>query len=182
MEYYFDTETTGTDPTKHKIITIQWQLLDRSSGEPVGELQILKEWESSEKEILKEFLPKIQCDYRWNFIAIGKNLLFDFNFLDKRIEKWGLTDFRRFDLAYCQDRVFLDLKHPIVLMNNSQFVGYNEVLDKDGSLEGVNAKMKELYDNEKYDEIIDYIKKEAGITIEAFKMLKKHMPSLRKHL
>lgn len=34
MEYYFDTETTGLDPTKDKI-TIQWQMLNGFTGEPI---------------------------------------------------------------------------------------------------------------------------------------------------
>ena len=53
-EYYFDTETTGFDPSEDKIITIQFQELDRFTGKPIGDLKILKEWESSEKEILTE--------------------------------------------------------------------------------------------------------------------------------
>ena len=50
VEYYFDVETTGTDFEKDKIITIQWQRLG-FVGEPVGELNILKSWESSEKDV-----------------------------------------------------------------------------------------------------------------------------------
>jgi hypothetical protein len=37
-EYYFDTETTGLDPQKDKIITIQWQELDRFTGKPIGDI------------------------------------------------------------------------------------------------------------------------------------------------
>ena len=52
-EYYFDMETTGLNFNTDKIITIQWQELDGMTGEPVAELNILKSWESSEKEILE---------------------------------------------------------------------------------------------------------------------------------
>src|SRR3989338_2896323 len=34
--YYLDIETTGLDPQKDKVITIQFQELDRSSGDPIG--------------------------------------------------------------------------------------------------------------------------------------------------
>jgi len=84
-ECYFDMETTGTDFDKDEIITIQWQELDRFTGEPTGELNILKSWESSEKEILGNFIPKL-TGYRWHFVFIGKNLLFDFNMLNQRMK------------------------------------------------------------------------------------------------
>ena len=54
--YYFDIETTGLDPEKCKIITIQFQELDSFSGEAKGELIILKVRESSEREILEKFI------------------------------------------------------------------------------------------------------------------------------
>jgi len=58
MEFYFDMETTGLDYDKDETITIQWQRLGYA-GEPIGKLNILKRWESSEKEILENFLPPI---------------------------------------------------------------------------------------------------------------------------
>ncbi len=93
-EYYFDIETTGFDPLTDKIITIQFQELDRFTGEPIGVLNILKEWESSEKEILTDFLPNL-TKYAWDFIMIGNNLLFEFSFLTYRAKKHGTG--RRFE-------------------------------------------------------------------------------------
>jgi len=46
--YYLDIETTGLEPIDHKVITIQWCEIERYTGKKVGELNILKEWESSE--------------------------------------------------------------------------------------------------------------------------------------
>jgi len=174
VEYYFDIETTGVEPIKDKIITIQWQRLNGFTGEPIGELHILKEWESSEMEILKMFLPKIQCDNPWDFIIIGKNLLFDFNFLDKRSKKYGLGGF---DLAYCHHRVFLDLKHILVLINKNNFRGYDRVLDVSGAL--ANVDVPQLYKEKKYPEIIEYIKKETEVFLKALKILKSEMPALQ---
>jgi len=71
-EYYFDVETTGTDFNNDEIITIQWQRLG-FSGEPIGELNILKSWESNEKEILEKFSPNLTCN-PWDFIFVGKNM------------------------------------------------------------------------------------------------------------
>lgn len=116
-EYYFDTETTGFDPLKCKIITIQWQRLSWS-GEPIGELNILKEWKSSEEAILKEFLPNLRTTKPFDFIPVGKNLLFDFLFLSKRAERYGLNGL---DLQFWHDKPFLDIKPILIMINEGNF-------------------------------------------------------------
>ena len=171
-EYYFDTETTGLNPEKDKIITIQWQKLDRDTGKPISDLQILKEWESSEKDILEKFLPNLTC-YYWDFVFIGQNLLFDFMFFDRRLKHHGLGEF---DLSCAQKRVILDIK-PILVMINGDFIGYDELLDKNGT---VKVNVPELYEQKRYPEIIKYIKEETSDFLEAFQILKKKMPSLSK--
>ena len=42
--YYIDIETTGLDPLNNEIITVQYLELERGTGIPVGEVQILKAW------------------------------------------------------------------------------------------------------------------------------------------
>jgi len=65
-EYYFDIETYSPgerpNPEKDKIIVIQYQKIDLRSGEPRGDLIILKEWESSEKEIVTQFFNQFFRD------------------------------------------------------------------------------------------------------------------------
>jgi uncharacterized protein YprB with RNaseH-like and TPR domain len=175
-EYYFDTETTGRDFQKDKIITIQWQRVNGFTGEPIGELQILKEWETSEKEILKQFLPNIKCK-PFDFILVGKNLLFDFTFLDKRLKHHNLGEF---DLRCAYERVFLDIKPILVMINKGNFIGYDRVLDKDDAL----AKMDipQLYKEKKYPEIIKYIQEETNVFLKAYQIFKREMPLLVKHL
>jgi hypothetical protein len=57
-EYYFDLETTGFNFDKDEIIPIQFQRLNGFTGEPIGELEILKRWESSEKRNYRSFFTK----------------------------------------------------------------------------------------------------------------------------
>lgn len=172
--YYFDMETTGLNPEKNKIITIQHQKLDEKMGEPIEELHISKEWELSEKELLRTFLPQIQCSNPWDFIIIGKDLLFDFNFLDKRSKIHG---FNGFDISYCYERIFLDLKYTLVLINNGRFKGYGRVLDPSGFLS--NVDVPRLYQEGKFQEITAYIKRRAEVFLKAFQTLKSELPTFR---
>ena len=177
VEYYFDIETTGRNPVSDKIISIQWQKLDRFTWEPIGDLNILKEWESSEEKILEEFLPLAHCDYPWDFIFIGMNLMFDFNFLNERAKKHG---FRGLDLSYLYDHPFLDLKHVLVLINDGRFKDYSTILE--GKMVLKEIDVPKLYYEKKYEMIIDYIKIETGVFVETLKILRRELPSLRRHL
>lgn len=174
-EYYFDMETTGTDFDKDEIITIQWQRLG-FAGEPIGELNILKSWESSEKEILGNFIPKL-TGYRWDFVFVGKNLLFDFYMLNQRMKQHNLGEF---NLRNLDERITLDISHVLVLMNKGDFRGYEKLIPKTNPLE--NKDIPRLFRERKFPEIIQYIKDEAKDFIKAFQTLKREMPSLTKHL
>lgn len=176
-EYYFDTETTGLNPLEDKIITIQWQRLNGFTGEPIGDLNILKEWETSERRILTEFLPNLRSDNPFDFIMVGKNLLFDFMFLSYRTKKHGLDGF---DLRHWHNRVWLDIRPILVMINKGNFRGYDRVLDKTGVLSEVNVH--ELYKDKKWPEILRYIQDEATTFIEGYQVLKREMPSLRERL
>jgi hypothetical protein len=176
VEHYFDVETTGLDPKHDKVIAIQIQKLEGRTVEPIGEMEILKEWESSEKEILQRSVPLLTCENPFDFIIVGKNLLFDFMFLSERAKKYGL---KAMDLACLHDRAFLDLKHILVLINNGRFRGYDCLLKRG---KHANENVPELYMQKKYGEIIDYVKEEVKSFLEAYRKLKQEMPSLAKHL
>lgn len=176
VEFYFDIETTGKDPAKDRIITIQWQKLDRSTWAPVGDLKILKEWGNSEKGILEEFLPLAHCDYPWDFVFVGMNLMFDFHFLNERAKVYGL---RGLDLSYCYDHPFLDLKHVLVFINNGRFTGYSQVLKGRKCLDRIDVP--KLYRERRFQEILDYIKNEAELFGKALVILRREMPSLQEY-
>ena len=173
VEYYFDMETTGTDFDTDEIITIQWQMLDRNIGVQAGELKILKRWDFLEKEIIETFLPNLRCR-PFDFIFIGKNLLFDFCLLNQRMKHYGLGEL---DLRCLNERAILDIKPILVLMNDGTFIDYDKVLPKTNPL--TNKEIPQLYRDKKYPEIIGYIEDEAKDFIEAYRKLKNKMPSLR---
>ena len=174
MTYYFDMETTGFDPSEDKIITIQFQKLHRYTGEPIGDLEILKEWESSEKDILTEFLPNL-IEEKWDFIMVGNNLLFEFMFLTYKAREYDLYEF---DISHWHDRVSLDIKHILVMINKGNFKGYPKLIGKTD----IGAKVPEFYNDERWSEIVKYIQDEAEVFIKAFKVLKRVMPPLKEEL
>ena len=176
-QYYFDTETTGLDPSLDKIITIQWQELSGLTGKPISSLHILEEWETSEEAILREFLPCLRTENPFDFIMVGKNLLFDFMFLSHRAKKHGLNGL---NLRHFHKRVSLDIKPILIMINRGNFKGYDKVLDKIGEL--AEVKVYQLYEERKYPEIIEYIRKEAEVLIRGYQILKKEMPLLREKL
>jgi hypothetical protein len=177
-EYYFDMETTGFNFDTDEIITIQWQRLNGFTGEPIGELNILKRWDSSEKEILESFLPNLRCK-PLDFIFVGKNLLFDFCLLNQRMKQHNLGEL---DLRCLYERAVLDIKPILVMMNKGIFMGYDKMLPKTNPL--TNDQIPQLYKEGKgrYPEIIQYIQDEAKDFMKAYQIFKKEIPSFRGRL
>jgi len=170
--YYLDIETTGLDPNKDKIITIQYQQLDITTGKPIGELIIFAEWESSEKEMIEYFITnsKILDPYDFSFVAVGYNLNFEHNFLKRRAQIHGLTEI---DIL---NNPFIDLRAIGVLMNFGQFKGSG--LDKITGKESNGRNIPIWYANKERKKIFDYIKNEAEEFIKFNVWLYKEMPKL----
>ena len=170
--FYLDIETTGLDPATNKIITIQFQELDRYTGEAIGELIILKEWESSEKQIISEFIEKsgILDDYDFSFVPVGYNLGFEHNFLKLRSEINGLFSLDILNMP------FIDLRAVGILLNDGQFKG-SGLSDLTGK-KGHGSQVPIFYQNKEYDKIIDYIKNETEEFIKFNAWLYRKMPTL----
>jgi len=134
MCYYFDIETVaerpyfsdpraGLNPATAKIITIQYQPLDYRTGRPIGDLVILKEWCSSEKEIIRQFIKVYFRDPPWGFIPVGNNLLFENSFLKYKLRQhFGLINLK------LGQRPIIDLKPVLILMNGGKFRGYSALV------------------------------------------------------
>jgi len=175
VEYYFDIETTGLDPTANKIISIQRQPI--SFGKSAGPIEILKEWKRSEKEIIKEYLSIAYPPSVWDLVYIGTNLLFDFHFINERAKHYALQGP---DFNYCREHPHIDLKHVLLLLNEGKFRGYSDILNKGNRV--LNEEIPQLYEEKKYKEIVQYITNEASATIDFYGKLLGLMPTLKNRI
>ena len=179
-EYYFDIETYSPadkpNPETDKIITIQFQRIDLRTGKPRENLVILKEWESSEKQIVTEFFNKFFAYGLniWNFVPVGYNLNFEWEFLISKFEKYLGKKLTSKDLHYKIPH--LDLKSIVVLLNDGNFVGakLDNFTDKtqDGKI------IKSYYENKQYDEIEKYIKNETDSFLKFLQKIKSNIRKL----
>jgi hypothetical protein len=178
MNWYLDVETSGLDPEKEKIITIQYQKLDRY-GVPVEDLVILKEWEEGEEEIVKKFHKIITNENVFDFIPVMQNHMFDFRFLFAKFRKYGLPlDKSEIDFLYSIPIV--DIHSTLIIMNRMSFKG--------SGLTSMTAKEKkgdyivEMYKEKKYEEIEEYIKQETQSFLKALEVLCKILPPMKEKL
>ncbi len=171
--YYFDIETTGLMPDRDKIITIQYQELDRDTAEPIGDLIILKEWEDGEKTILQDFIARsnIADSHPFSFVPMGYNLDFEHSFLRRRLSEYSLP------MIDIYKNPYLDLQCVGVLMNAGNFVGSG--LDKVTNKPFSGKAIPFWYKEKEYWRIEDYVKAETRAFLEWAQWLYKEMPVLR---
>jgi len=177
-EYYFDIETYSPEkkpnPEKDKIITIQFQRIDLKTGNPLDSLIILKEWEpeSSEKEIVTKFYNKFFKDgmSEWDFVPVGENLNFEFEFLISKFEKYLGKKLTSRDLHY--ERPHLDLKHIAVLLKGD-FRGAS--LKNFANKPDHNKDVPIWYKNKEFDKIERYIKDEADAFLEFLQKIRRNI-------
>ncbi len=172
--YYLDIETTGLKPDSSKITTIQYQELDSRTGESIGDLIILKSWDSSEKEIVEEFSKMFDRNNRWKFIAHGYNLKFEHDFLLEKSKEYNLEN-----TIILLENPTIDL-HPVgILMNAGNFKGSG--LDKISGKGQDGMYALECYCEKRYDLLIKYIQDEAREYIKLYVWLLEKMPRLREY-
>jgi len=171
--HYFDIETysPGEKPDSKidKIISIQFQKIDLETGKTIGDLKILKEWESSEEEIVKS-IYRWFFTRKWNFIPIGFNLIFEWKFLSEKFKKYNLDER---DLSFYVDNFpQIDLKSIAVIKKGSFFgASLSSISNKkdDGNV------IKGYYENKEFNKIENYIIDEAESFIELYSRIKKKL-------
>ncbi|WP_456417477.1 ribonuclease H-like domain-containing protein [Methanocaldococcus sp.] len=176
-EYYFDIETYSPNdkpnPETDKIITIQYQRINLRSGKPKGKLKILKEWESSERDIVFKFYEKFFSEDKsiWDFIPVGFNLNFEWEFLMTKFNKYLGVKLTSREIYY--NRPYIDLKPIVVLLNNGKFRGAS--LNRFTKKKYNGGFIKEWYENKQYDKIEEYIKNETESYIEFLQKIIKNI-------
>lgn len=153
---YLDLETTGLDPNKDEIITIQYQKITLDTGSPEESLRILKQWDDpeGEKGIVRKILPLMTSTNPFQFVPVGNNLNFEFRFLASKFQKYFGLDINP---LYFHSRPHIDLKHVMILLNGGRFKGYHHILNKTGN----GSDIPKWFQNEEYDKIVNYVSDEA---------------------
>jgi DNA polymerase III alpha subunit (gram-positive type) len=170
IEFYFDTETTGLNPQEDKIVTLQYQQIDKQ-GNPIGSLVILKEWELGEERLIRTFMSVFTP---WDFIPVGMNLNFDFNFLINKIKKYTGKELTGFQLS---NFPHIDIKSTLVLMNDGKFKGASLTNFTSKSESGI--VIPKYYADKDYDKIINYVEDEAAAFVDFYKDLKIHLKNFK---
>jgi hypothetical protein len=170
--FYLDLETTGLDPAKDKIITIQFLEIDRNTAAKKGELRVLKEWESSERDILLQFIAesKIADPYPFTFVPVGYNLGFVHRFLRERCKANGLPPIG------ILDKPFIDLRPFGIVMNRGEFKGSG--VDKITGKPHDSGAVPGWYGEKKYAEVENYVRKEADEFVAVCSWLYRELPGL----
>ena len=166
-QYYLDIETEGFDPERDKIITIQFQELDRY-GKAKGSLIIFKEWEMGEAEMIRTFYKKLFGFSVWNFIPVGYNLIFDLTFLWAKFKKYEL-DVAPLD-KYLYAKPIIDLKYSLIIANNLDFKGSG--LDQMTNKETDGKNISVFYKNKEFDKIEKYVVQETESFLECLQKLR----------
>ena len=94
--------------------------------------------------------------------------------LNERLKHYGIGEI---DLRCLTQRVSLDIKPILVVMNGGNFKGYDKILPKTNPTS--NDMIPKLYSEKKYPEIIKYIEDETKDFIKSYQVLKKELPKLK---
>ncbi|MFW5705065.1 MAG: hypothetical protein ACOCXG_04455 [Nanoarchaeota archaeon] len=166
---YFDLETYSKgdkpDPKTDKIITIQFQKFDLDTGKPLTELQVLKEWEDGEEEIIKFVYKWFFKRNFWQFLPVGFNLTFEWQFLFEKFKQYGVCNMKYEDFFNIPQ---VDLKS-VAVVKKGTFIGAK--LSSISGKEDDGNVIKNLYEAKEYDKILKYIENEAESFLGMYRKL-----------
>jgi len=163
------------DPEKAKVVTIQYQQINPLSSDPIGALVILKEWQSSEKDILRDFAKVFLKPNPFDFVPIGFNLVgFDFPMLIQKFKKHRIADicFHKF----VRDKPHIDIKPILILANKGQFKGCK--LSRFTGKPDYGCKVPEWYSRRKYSKIVRYVTQECTEFLKLYRHMREGIPGI----
>jgi hypothetical protein len=178
--YYFAmegySEGEKPDPAVDTVITIQYQKIDLTSGEPLGELKILKAWESSEQSIITTFYDQF---FKPNtpvthFIPVGMNLDYEYEMIIAKFRKYNLSSITSHQLYFQRPR--FDLRTLIVLLNDGRFTGAR--LDLFSPKKYDDSHMKKWYEKQEFKKIEHYVREESEAFLKLLQYLNKYKTRL----
>lgn len=178
-EFYLDLETYSPvkpiDFNKDQIISIAYQQVNSKNGEVLTPLTILKSWESSEHDILKQFYEIFNISNRWHFIPIGYKLSdFDFIMLGKHWNKYGL----KVNATELYNHPYIDIYPVALLCNGGEFKGCS--LHKLAGKQDTGSSIAKWYESKDYSKIEAYIKDEAQSFTKMYAFLVNKLPTIFK--
>jgi hypothetical protein len=146
---FIDIETTGLDPHREKIITIQ--------ARHGGETKVWKEWELGEARCLRHLFRLLSEPGARSKSFVGYNVLkFDVPFIDVRLRENGLMEETVWHLLHDQHYVDLyQLLGDYYAKASRWYLSMTTVKN-----ETVNAEIPELYATGAYSLIEEYVGKE----------------------
>jgi hypothetical protein len=171
--HYLDIETTGLDPARDELITLQYQNIT-FEGDPVGELELLRSWEGGERAVLERFYPLFA--YKWDFIPVGFNLDFERAFLYHKFRDLLGRDL--FQRLY-RDCIAIDLQPLVILMQDG--------VAKGSSLRNWSPKtcggedVPGWYRAGEHDRILEYVRMEASSFLELYRLMVRLVPNYRRN-
>lgn len=156
-DYYFDIETKGT-PLDSEIVTVQYQMTNSGSGIAKGDLVILKAWESSEEQIVREFHAVFQPESEnpFVFVPIGENLTFDLMVMWNAWKRAGI-EVSLEKLLYARPKI--DIKSDLVRMMGGNFKGASLTMLCGNQVEG--GEIPKWFEAKEFDKIVSYVRAEA---------------------
>jgi hypothetical protein len=185
--YYLDLETNTVrtpddkiDFNKSQVISIAYRKINTETGDPIGDLNILKAWETNESYILNKFLevfnPFDEKRSVWHFVPVGFNLSFDFLTLLSRWYANGVkvnatTMFRHPNL---------DIQPVVVMFNHGIFKG--ATLGNFSTKQGNGGDIKALYEAKDYKAIEEYITLETDGFFSLYKTMVNNLPEFWKQV
>ena len=100
----------------------------------------------------------------------------EFAFLHQRLQYHQLYNL---DFSYLYEQFHINLK-PILVLINESARGFTQLIPKTNPIP--NQRIPQLYREQQYDQIIQYIHDEAEDFVKAYHLLKINLPQFKKHL